>query len=72
MKSERLGGLQIDYKLVFSRSLYWKIARLFSPEDAINVACGTSVLINHIDPVGDQTTEGRKVTGRVDGGKPPA
>src|SRR5207245_8563950 len=67
---KRLGGIHIDYRLVLGRSLYWKVGRLFCPEYAINVACGASVLINHIDPVGDQATGGRKVRGRVDGGKP--
>jgi hypothetical protein len=36
-KAKASGGLEVDDKLVLCRSLYWQIARLFTPEDAIDM-----------------------------------
>jgi hypothetical protein len=36
-KAKPSGGLEVDDKLVLCWSLYWQIARLFTPEDAIDM-----------------------------------
>jgi hypothetical protein len=36
-KAKASGGLEVDDKLVLGWSLYWKIARLFTPEGAIDM-----------------------------------
>ena len=36
-KAKASGGLEVDDKLVLCWSLYWQIARLFTPEDAIGM-----------------------------------
>ena len=53
-EAERLGGLQIDYQLVFGRRLHWQIGRLLALEDAIDIAGRTAELIGEIRPIGDQ------------------
>ena len=41
-EAERLGSLEIDYKLVLGRRLYRQVGRLLALEDAIDVAGGES------------------------------
>src|SRR6187399_590687 len=53
-KSERLGGLEVDDKLVFGRCLHWKIGRLLTLEDAIDILGCASVRVHRVWAVGDQ------------------
>src|SRR5262245_19396379 len=53
--TKRLGGLEIDHKLVLGRRLYRKVTGLLALEDAIDVARGSTELIEEIRPVGDQS-----------------
>src|SRR5262249_31940721 len=53
--SERLGGLHIEHRFVFGRRLHGKIGRLFTLEDAVDVAGGLPELVEEIRPIGDQT-----------------
>src|SRR5215831_16865971 len=55
-ESERLRSLEIDHEFVLSRRLYRKISRFLSPENAIDVAGRTAVLVEIVEAVGDQAT----------------
>jgi len=68
-EAERLGGLQIDHQLVFGRRLHRQVGRLLAPEDAVDVAGGSPVLIDKIRPVGHQPAGGRHIARDVHGGK---
>src|SRR6516162_3371135 len=48
-ETEGLGGLEVDDQLVIGRPLHWKIAGLLAFKDAIDVACCSSKLVEHID-----------------------
>ena len=58
IKTEGLGGLEIDHQFVLGRRLHREVARLFALEDAIDVAGRPTELADHIRPVGDQATLG--------------
>ena len=53
-EAERLGGLEVDDKLVLGRRLNWKVAGLFAFKDAIDVAGRAPELVDPIRPVEDQ------------------
>src|SRR5262245_32940015 len=53
-QAERLGGLEVDHKLIFGRCLYRKVCRFLALEDAIDVAGRAPMLIQPIRRVGDQ------------------
>ena len=73
---ERLGGLEVDHKLVLGRRLHRQVGRLLALEDAIHVPGRLPVLFGLIRPVGDQAAGGDEVAGAVDRGQidagPPA
>jgi hypothetical protein len=50
---KRLGGLEVDDKLVFGRRLHGQIGRLLALEDAIDVARSAAELIDNIVPIAD-------------------
>jgi hypothetical protein len=58
VEAERLGGLEIDDKLVLGRRLYRQVGGFLALEDAIDVAGGTSILVDPIRPIGDQAAAG--------------
>src|SRR5262249_8496088 len=58
IKTEGLGGLEIDHQFVLGRHLHREVARLFALEDAIDVAGRPTELVDRIRPVGDQATLG--------------
>jgi hypothetical protein len=37
VESERFGGLEINYELVFCRLLEWQIAGFFAAQDAVDI-----------------------------------
>jgi hypothetical protein len=49
-KTERLGGFQVDHRLVFRRRLHRQVGRLLALEDAIDVAGGKPVLVEPVGP----------------------
>jgi len=49
--AERLGRLEIDHQFVLGRCLHRKIGRLLALENTIDVARGTTVLIDRIGAV---------------------
>src|SRR5262249_8952870 len=53
-EAERVGGLEVDRKLVLGRGLHRKVGRLLAPEDAINVTSGAPELVDLISPIRDQ------------------
>ena len=56
VEAERLRGLEIDHQLVLGRRLHRQVGGLLALEDAIDVACRLSVLIDSDRPIGDQAT----------------
>jgi hypothetical protein len=48
IKSECLGGLEINYEFVLGRRLHRQIGRLLALEDAVDIAGGASELIDPI------------------------
>ena len=65
--AERLGSLEIDDQLVLGRLLYRKIGGLLAPEDAIDIAGGSAMLIEEIGAVGDETAGGSEIPCAVAG-----
>src|SRR5262245_39294445 len=55
VKAKGLGGLQVDYQLVFGRRLYGQVGWLLTLEDAIDVSCCTAVWIVKIGPIRHET-----------------
>src|SRR5262245_2879988 len=49
--AQRLRSLEVDHQLVLGRRLYRKIGRLLAFENTIDVACGTTELIDRIRAV---------------------
>jgi hypothetical protein len=52
--AQRPGGLHVDHKLVFGRSLDRQVSRLFALEDAIDVAGRAPILVEKINTIRDQ------------------
>jgi hypothetical protein len=55
-KAERLGGFEVDDQFEFGRRLNWQIGWLSAAQDAIDVGCGTPVLVLEIDTVEGKPT----------------
>jgi hypothetical protein len=68
-KSERLGGLEVDHKLVLGRCLHRQVGRFLALEDAIDVSGRAPVLIVVIGPIEDQAAAGDDVSVRIDRGQ---
>ena len=66
-EAERLGGREINHRLVLGRRLHGKVGRLLSLEDAIDLAGGLPVLVaGLIRPVGYQAAFRDEVAGGID------
>src|SRR5215813_11584038 len=61
-KAERLGGLEVDHKLKFSRVLDGEIARSGATKDFVDVDRSASENIGNVDPIGYQAANRREVT----------
>src|SRR5262245_11954022 len=46
--AERLGRLEIDYKLILGRHLHRQVSRLLALEDAVNVAGRPPIIFQHV------------------------
>jgi hypothetical protein len=57
-EAQCFGSFEIDYKLVLSRRLHREIAWLLTFEDAIDVARGTTELVEEVGSVTDQPAGG--------------
>jgi hypothetical protein len=68
-KAERLGGLEVDHKLVLSWRLHRQVSRLLALENAVDIAGGASELIEDIRPIRDQAAGGGEVGVVVDRGQ---
>ena len=62
IEAECLGGLEVRHKFVFGRRLYWQFGRLFTLEDAIDVADRAAVVFDFIRPVGNSLRMGGSST----------
>src|SRR5262249_53534979 len=69
VETKRLRGLEIDDQLEFGGLLDRQIARLFAPEDAIDVRRGAPVQLDVLDTVGRKSTPDRVVTVSINVGK---
>src|SRR5262249_28082654 len=58
--AERLGGLEVDHKLVLRGRLHRQVGRFLALEDAIDVAGSAPVLVEEIRPIGDQAASDDK------------
>ena len=65
--AKSLGGLQVDYKLEFYRDLDGELACLRASEDTISIDCRLPKIVERIIPVGDQATDFRVDTLRING-----
>ncbi len=54
LKAERLGGLEVDDHLEFRWLLHWKIGRLGTPENLVDVVSGAPRRISNTWPIGDE------------------
>ena len=54
-EAERLGGLEIDRKLVLGRRLHRQVGRLLALEDTIDVAGRAAKLVDEIRSIRDQS-----------------
>src|SRR5262245_61434293 len=68
-KTERLGRLEVYHQLVLGRSLYRKVAWLFTFENAVNIPCRAPMRVDCIGSVGNQPTSGNKKTKRINRGQ---
>ena len=59
-ESERLGGLEIDDQLKLCRRLQWKIGRLLTLEDAVDVPCRQAKLFAANVTIRDQADSEKK------------
>src|SRR5262245_37497906 len=66
VEAERLGGLEIDDKLILRGCLHWEVGWFLTFKDAINVGGGAVILVQLIDPVGDQAARTAKIAEGVD------
>jgi len=71
-EAKSLGGFQIDYQFVLVWRLHWKVRRLLALENAINVVCCATVLIEYVGAVGDEAPVFGKQRPGVYGRKPVA
>ena len=51
--AERLGGLEVDDKLVLGRRLHRQVGGLLALEDAVDIAGRAPVLVDEIRPIAD-------------------
>ena len=58
VEPERLGGLEVDHQLVLGRRLHRQIGGLLALENAIDVASRAPVLVDVINPIGNQPAGG--------------
>ena len=68
VQAERLGGLEIDDRLVLDRRLHRQVGWLLALEDAIDVAGRLPVLVDLDRPVGDQAAVSNEEPSGIDCG----
>src|SRR5262249_8007273 len=66
-EAECLRRLQVNHQLELGRCLHWKLGRLGTPEDAIDIAARPPKQIDHVDPVRNQPAFGDHEPVRRDG-----
>src|SRR5262249_51322048 len=67
-EAERLGGREVDYKLILGRRLHRQVGRLLALEDAIDIAGCASELFDQIRPIRDEAAVGHRVALEIDRG----
>src|SRR6516164_1093319 len=68
-EGERLGSLEIDHQLVLRGSLHGQVGRLFTLEDAIDIAGREAILVYEIGPIRHQTAVDDEQALEVDRGE---
>src|SRR6266566_3409069 len=66
LEAQRLGGLEIDDQLKLCRHLQWKIGRLLTLEDAVDVPCRQAKLFAANVTIRDQAARFRKKAIEID------
>src|SRR6266480_4492807 len=66
LEAQRLGGLEIDDQLKLCRRLQWKIGRLLTLEDAVDVPCRQAKLFVASLTIRDQAAWFRKEAIEID------
>src|ERR1700675_977514 len=69
VEAQRLGGLEVDDKLIPRRRLHRHVGWLLALEDAIDVAGCAPVQVDPIRPIGEQAAGGDEGAIEVDRGK---
>ena len=65
-EAERLGGLQVDDRLVLGRRLHRQVGWLLALENAVDVAGRATVIVDQISPIGDQAAASGEETFPID------
>ena len=66
VEAKRLGGLEVDHRLVLCWRLHRQVSGLLALEDAVDITGGASKLIDPIRPIGDQAAASDEEADRVD------
>ena len=69
VEAQRLGGLEVDDKLILRWRLHWHVGRLLALEDAVDVASRAPVQVDPIRPIGEQAAGGDEGAIEVDCGE---
>src|SRR5262249_9635293 len=67
VKAEGLGSLEVDHQFKLDRGLYGQFARLGALKDAISISCRAPIIIDNVDPIGQQAAMFSVETVRIDG-----
>src|SRR5262245_15583047 len=68
VEAERLGGLEVDHQIVLGRRLHRQVGRLLASENAVDVSGGTTIPVDLISSIRDQTAASDKMAFEVDRG----
>src|SRR6516225_11636880 len=66
-EAERLGRLEIDHQFKLDGGLYGQFARLGALKDAISIGRRAPIIIDNVDPIGQQAAMFSVETVRING-----
>ena len=67
VEAERVGGLEVDDEFKFGRQLNRQFGGLGTFENAIDIGCRLPIVLEHLNPIGDQAPDCDEVPERIDG-----
>src|SRR5262249_54945517 len=65
-QAKRPRGFEIDHQLVLCWRLHRQLARLLAAQNAVNVACRSTPLLDLVGPIGHQSALSREKSERID------